>query len=301
MNDVTIIDRFLDTFSRYIDSGFGLLHGEVAFLTATLIVIDMTLAGLFWAMSHATGQGEDVIAKLIRKVLYVGAFAYIIGNFNWLAGIVFRSFAGLGLTATGSAITMENFLQPGRLAKTGIDAGAPILEQIGEMAGFPEVFANLDPIVVMFLAWLVVVLCFFVLAIQLFITLIEFKLTTLAGFVLVPFALWNKTAFLAEKVLGNVVASGVRPGSLDQHISQERPNDIAALLDRFPGIGVVCCNGTASHKYLKRYFPELFLRETLSVIQMPSTSPAAARLTYEQKFRAYEEIMAPLLRKEREK
>ncbi|EKL0658072.1 P-type conjugative transfer protein TrbL [Pseudomonas aeruginosa] len=210
MNDVTVIDRFLDTFSRYIDSGFGLLQGEVAFLTATLIVIDMTIAGLYWAMSHATGQGEDVIAKFLRKVLYVGAFAYIIGNFNWLAGIVFRSFAGLGLTATGSTLTMENFLQPGRLAKTGIDAGTPILQQIGEMTGFPEVFVNLDPIVVMFLAWLVVILCFFVLAIQLFITLIEFKLTTLAGFVLVPFALWNKTSFLAEKVLGNVVSSGIK-------------------------------------------------------------------------------------------
>ena len=210
MNDVTIIDKFLDTFSRYIDSGFGLLQGEVAFLTATLIVIDMTIAGLYWAMSHATGQGEDVMAKLLRKVLYVGAFAYIINNFNWLSGIVFRSFAGLGLTATGSAITMENFLQPGRLAKTGIDAGAPILEQIGDMAGFPEVFVNIDPIVVMFLAWLVVILCFFVLAVQLFITLIEFKLTTLAGFVLIPFALWNKTSFLAEKVLGNVVSSGIK-------------------------------------------------------------------------------------------
>src|SRR3546814_4548332 len=107
MNDVTIIDQFLNTFAAYIDSGFGLLRGEVAFLTATLIVIDMTIAGLYWAMSHATGQGEDVIAKLLRKVLYVGAFAYIIGNFNWLAGIVFRSFAGLGLTATGSTMTME--------------------------------------------------------------------------------------------------------------------------------------------------------------------------------------------------
>ncbi|VFR19847.1 Conjugative transfer protein TrbL [plant metagenome] len=210
MNDVTIIDRFLDTFSRYIDSGFGLLQGEVAFLTATLIVIDMTIAGLYWAMSHATGQGEDVIAKLLRKVLYVGAFAYIINNFNWLAGIVFRSFAGLGLTAAGSTLSMENFLKPGQLAKTGIDAGAPILEQIGDMAGFPEVFVNLDPIVVMFLAWLVVILCFFVLAVQLFITLIEFKLTTLAGFVLIPFALWNKTSFLAEKVLGNVVSSGIK-------------------------------------------------------------------------------------------
>ncbi|KSD43517.1 P-type conjugative transfer protein TrbL [Pseudomonas aeruginosa] len=210
MNDVTIIDKFLDTFSRYIDSGFGLLHGEVAFLTATLIVIDMTIAGLYWAMSHATGQGEDVIAKLLRKVLYVGAFAYIINNFNWLAGIVFRSFAGLGLMAGGSTLTMETFLKPGRLAKTGIDAAAPILEQIGDLAGFPEVFVNLDPIVVLFLAWLVVILCFFVLAVQLFITLIEFKLTTLAGFVLIPFALWNKTSFLAEKVLGNVVSSGIK-------------------------------------------------------------------------------------------
>lgn len=209
MNDVTVIDRFLDTFSRYIDSGFGLLQGEVAYLTATLIAIDMTIAGLYWSLGHATGQGEDVMGKLIRKVLYVGAFAYIIGNFNWLAGIVFRSFAGLGLTATG-ALSMETFLQPGRLAKTGIDAGAPILEQIGELTGFPEVFVNLDPIVILFLAYLVVIVCFFVLAVQLFITLIEFKLTTLAGFVLVPFALWNKTAFLAEKALGNVVSSGVK-------------------------------------------------------------------------------------------
>ncbi|WP_275760210.1 P-type conjugative transfer protein TrbL [Ralstonia pseudosolanacearum] len=210
MNDVSVIDRFLNVFSTYIDSGFGLLHGEVAFLTATLVAIDMTLAGLYWALGHATGQGEDVLAKLLRKVLYVGAFAYIIGNFNWLASIVFRSFAGLGLTASGSTLTMATFLQPGRLAKTGIDAAAPILQQISEMAGFPEVFINIAPIVVMFLAWLIVIISFFVLAVQLFVTLIEFKLTTLAGFVLVPFALWNKTAFLAEKVLGNVVSSGIK-------------------------------------------------------------------------------------------
>ncbi|MEG7167854.1 type IV secretion system protein, partial [Pseudomonas aeruginosa] len=163
-----------------------------------------------WAMSHANGKGEDVIAKLLRKVLYVGAFAYIINNFNWLASIVFRSFAGLGITATGSTITMEDFLQPGRLAKAGLDAGGPIFLQLDDLMGFPEVFLNLDAILVLFLAWLVVVLCFFVLAIQLFITLIEFKLTTLAGFVLVPFALWNKTSFLAEKVLGNVVSAGVK-------------------------------------------------------------------------------------------
>ncbi|MBV7427341.1 MULTISPECIES: P-type conjugative transfer protein TrbL [unclassified Acidovorax] len=212
MNDVAVIDRFLDVFSRYIDSGFGLLGGEVRFLSATLIVIviDVTLAGLFWAMGHASGQGDDVIARLIKKVLYVGAFAFIIGNFNRLAGILFQSFAGLGLTASGSGMTQAQFLRPGQLAKVGIDAGRPIMAQISELTGFPEVFANLDVITVLFLAWLVLIVSFFVLAVQLFVTLIEFKLTTLAGFVLVPFALWNKTAFLAEKVLGNVISSGIK-------------------------------------------------------------------------------------------
>ncbi|WOB09650.1 MULTISPECIES: P-type conjugative transfer protein TrbL [Burkholderiales] len=210
MNDVGVVDRFLDVFSRYIDSGFGLLHGEVAFLTATLVAIDMTLAGLFWAMSHASGQGDEVMARLIRKVLYVGAFAYILGNFNRLAAIVFNSFAGLGLKASGSSLSQGQLLQPGRLARVGIDAGRPIMEQIGTMTGFPEVFAHLDTIAVLFFAWLMLIVAFFVLAVQLFVTLIEFKLTTLAGFVLVPFALWSKTSFLAEKVLGNVVSSGIK-------------------------------------------------------------------------------------------
>ncbi|MGJ7484438.1 P-type conjugative transfer protein TrbL [Variovorax sp. LT2P21] len=210
MDDLSVIDRFLDVYSRYIDSGFGLLGGEVGFLTATLVVIDMTLAGLFWAMGNASGGGDDVIGKLIKKVLYVGAFAYILNNFNALSGIVFRSFAGLGLVASGSSISQGQLLQPGRLARVGVEAGAPIMAQISEMTGFPEVFANLDTITVLFLAWLVLIVSFFVLAVQLFVTLIEFKLTTLAGFVLVPFALWNKTAFLAERVLGNVVSSGIK-------------------------------------------------------------------------------------------
>jgi type IV secretion system protein TrbL len=63
---------------------------------------------------------------------------------------------------------------------------------------------------VLLFAWIVVLLAFFILAIQLFVTLIEFKLTTLAGFVLIPFGLFGKTAFAAERVLGNVISSGVK-------------------------------------------------------------------------------------------
>ena len=48
MGGTGVIDQFLGVFTSYIDSGFGLLGGEVAFIATTLIVIDVTLAALFW-------------------------------------------------------------------------------------------------------------------------------------------------------------------------------------------------------------------------------------------------------------
>ncbi len=206
MNNVNVIDRFLDTFIRYIDSGFGLLAGEVAFLTSILVAIDITLAGLSWAMD----ESSNLIARLLAKVLYVGAFALILNNWAAFSVLVFQSFSGLGLEATNNTLTPQDLLRPGYVAGTGFSAAQPLMEQAGSLLGFTTFFDNAVTILVLVFAWLVVVLAFFILAVQLFITIIEFKLTTLAGFVLVPFALWSKSAFLAERVLGNVFASGIK-------------------------------------------------------------------------------------------
>ena len=206
MNDLNVIDHFTKTFIQYIDSGFGLLDGEVAFLTATLIVIDLTLVGLFWAMD----PNKDVLGSFIRKVLYVGFFAFILNNFQSLSMIIFNSFGGLGLTATNTGMTAADLLRPGHVAATGFTAAYPLLTEIGKLLGPVAFFENFIVIIIMLLAWIIVIFAFFILAIQLFITIIEFKLTSLAGFVLVPFALWNKTSFLAERVLGNVISSGIK-------------------------------------------------------------------------------------------
>jgi type IV secretion system protein TrbL len=206
MGGTGVIDRFLEVFTRYIDSGFGLLNGEVAFLATTLAAIDITLAAIFWSWA----ADEDIIARLAKKTLFVGVFAYLIGNWNNLARIVFESFAGLGLKASGTGMSTADLLSPGRVAQVGIDAGRPILDSISGLMGYVSFFENFVQIVVLLFAWIVVLLAFFILAIQLFVTLIEFKLTTLAGFVLIPFGLFGKTAFAAERVLGNVISSGVK-------------------------------------------------------------------------------------------
>jgi type IV secretion system protein TrbL len=206
LNNTGVIDQFLNTFTTYIDSGFGLIKGDVTYLSSTLIVIDITLAGLFWAW----GADEDIMQRLVKKTLYIGFFAFLITNFNNLAAIVFNSFSGLGLKAGGSSLSSADFLHPGKVAQVGLDAGQPLLDAASQMMGFTSFFANFVQIAVLMVSWLIVLIAFFILAVQLFVTLIEFKLTTLAGFVLVPFALFNKTSFLAEKVLGNIVASGIK-------------------------------------------------------------------------------------------
>ncbi|MCR4266783.1 P-type conjugative transfer protein TrbL [Nitratireductor sp. ZSWI3] len=206
MNDLGVIDRFMETFIRYIDSGFGLLSGDVAFLTTILIGIDITLAGLFWSL----GDEPNILGRLVRKVLYVGVFAFILNSFSNLADIIYRSFAGLGINASAGSLSPDDLLQPGRIAATGFEGAWPLLEQASQLLGFPEFFGNALTIFVLLLAWFLVIIAFFILSIQLFITILEFKLTTLAGFVLVPFALWNRSAFLAERVLGNVISSGIK-------------------------------------------------------------------------------------------
>ncbi len=206
MNDLNIIDSFLATFIAYIDSGFGLLRGDVGHLTSILIAIDVTIAGLFWALD---GEG-NVLGRLVKKVLYVGAFAFILNNFKTLANLIFRSFSQLGLDASANTLSAADMLKPGKLAGIGFEAAHPLLEQVADLVGLDTFFSNFLTIIVLLIAWLIVLLAFFVLAIQLFITVLEFKLTTLAGFVLVPFAFWNKTAFLAERVLGNVITSGIK-------------------------------------------------------------------------------------------
>ncbi len=205
MADLSVIDRFTETFSRYIDSGFGILGGDVSFLSSTLVAIDLTLAGLAWSVR----ADDHILVTLAKKVLYVGAFAFIIGNFKSLADIVFTSFSSIGLKAGGGSLTAADLMRPGFVASAGFTAAHPLLEETSQFSGF-DVLTNLPTILILLFCWILIVLAFFVLSIQLFVTLIEFKLTTLASFILVPFALWGKTAFLAEKTLGNVVASGVK-------------------------------------------------------------------------------------------
>ena len=67
-----------------------------------------------------------------------------------------------------------------------------------------------------------------------------------------------------------------RKGSLDSDIKGEVPNDICGLLEQYPHIQAVFCNGGKASAAFKKYFVKSLSRP-VHIYYLPSTSPANAR------------------------
>lgn len=98
------------------------------------------------------------------------------------------------------------------------------------------------------------------------------------------------TADYAEKIellkknkiaVWDVIDSCERKGSLDAEIKNEDHHDILQLLQDFPSIKVIFCNGQKSFKTLRKILPNDL---KIPILVLPSTSPAYT-IPYQQKLK----------------
>ena len=67
-------------------------------------------------------------------------------------------------------------------------------------------------------------------------------------------------------------------------------NDITGLLQQHAGIRVVACNGATSADYFRKLVqPDL--TDDIELLRMPSTSPANAGMSYQQKLEAWRRLL----------
>lgn len=102
-------------------------------------------------------------------------------------------------------------------------------------------------------------------------------------------------ALVAHRIaLWDVIAFCERAGSLDQAIRQQSivVNDFAAFFATYPEIDRLVFNGgTAEREYRRRVRPALPLKHRgIRCHRLPSTSPAHATLSLDQKLAAWREI-----------
>ena len=195
------VNSFLDRFLGLADRGFGLIQGDVAFVLNALIVISVTLAGAMWAL-----KAEAPIAPFFRKVLFVGLFAFLVNNWNTVAGAINQSGAALGLKAGGSGMSLAQLHDPARVAVQGKE----LFGRVMEMGDGMNIFTDFLTLATILLAGVIILIAFFVLALQIFVQLIAFKLGSLAAFVALPWGVFSGTAWAAERPLGWVASSAIR-------------------------------------------------------------------------------------------
>ncbi len=254
-NDIGVIDRFLNVFSAFIDSGFGLIQGDVFYLTSALIVISLTMAALFWAFD----EGGNVLVPFIRKVLAIGFFAYLLNDWQRLSETIAHSFTRMGLKAAGDPMTVTDFFRPGAIAQKGVEVVDVLLQQIADLSGPIAFFENIGEIIIISLAVIAVLFSFFMVAIQVLVTILEFKIVTLAAFVVVPFALFSKTTFLAERALGYIPSAGLKLMTLALivAIGSSLFNDLTPGTDPNIGEALSICLGSLVLMALALFAPSL--------------------------------------------
>lgn len=199
-------NELMAVFSNTVSEGFSALQGPVNGVFGLLIALVVALTGIQWALSPS----REILASAFGKILLIGAFAWLINDWQALSETLYAGFLELGLIAGGGDLSRADFLNPGailgegwRIVKALGDTPAPVANPF-------DIAGNLTDALILGLAMIGIMLAFAVLALQIIVSLVEFKIVTLGGFVLLPFGIWSKSAFLAERPLGYVVSSGLK-------------------------------------------------------------------------------------------
>lgn len=93
--------------------------------------------------------------------------------------------------------------------------------------------------------------------------------------------------------LWDVIDSCERKGSLDSEIKNENANDILQLLEDYPNIKMIACNGQKSYKNLIKILGKNF---AIPIVALPSTSPLHT-IPFQNKFEIWKQIKHPFLLK----
>jgi type IV secretion system protein TrbL len=191
----TTLTQFISVFQ----SGYGRLQPAVNGLLAALAAIEIVLLGFWWAL----GGGEN-LTNVIKKFLFLGFWLWFTTSFQSNASAFVHSLVKAGLTAGGNPGAEALLLDPSAIAGMGLQATAPLAESLQGMT------YHLGDVFVFGLSYLVIMLSFVIMAIQVFLAVLEYYMLVTLVAILVPFGIFAPTKFLAEKAIGAVVGAGIK-------------------------------------------------------------------------------------------
>src|SRR5271156_1369701 len=96
--DPGILTTLLNAFLAVFSAGPGHLAPAAARILFLMAGIELTLAGLWWAL-----KGENILVGLLQKTLLIGLFAFFVLNWPTFLNAVLNGFIWVGSQAAGSS------------------------------------------------------------------------------------------------------------------------------------------------------------------------------------------------------
>lgn len=214
--DSGVLTTLLNTFTTAFTGGFGRIYGDAWSLLGILAALELTVAAVWWALTES-----DALKELLRLAIKVGFFIFVVTKYDWLIDQVLGGFISTGVKA-GGAGNVGLMKDPSAIVDYGLFVTEPIFQHI-QNYGAVDTLANLPDVIMTGLAGLLLLLAFFALGIQIFITYLEFYLVAVLGLILVPFGVFKYTSFITEKVFGAIISFGMRLMVLSFIVSVSRP------------------------------------------------------------------------------
>jgi len=170
-------------------------------ILGTLSIITITWNVLIWLMD----ESGSALKELLRKIVFICAFIFIIRSFPWLIKCVISGFAWIGNTA-GNQANASIINDPTEIMRQGVRVCANLVTEISNS----DSITVLGHLMICFGEFLAIMLCFLIIAAQVFLINVELAIITSLGVMLIPFGVWKPTSFMAEKMFGAIIAYGVQ-------------------------------------------------------------------------------------------
>ncbi len=201
--DVGVMTQTLEAVLGVFEAGAGNLVSGGSGLLSTLIAIEIVWGGIMWAFMDAT----PAFKQFLRKIVFVGVFAFIVLNWVTLANTILDGFIWAGAEIGGGQVPIDLVRDPSRVLELGLSATGTIWEEVGDMS-----IMNSDwlAIVMMALVGLVTLSLYFVIAMMVYMTLLEFYIVSAFGAIFIPWGVNKHTKWIAERYFGAIVAQGTK-------------------------------------------------------------------------------------------
>lgn len=199
-----VLDNLLGMVAANASAAMGSISGLVQTTFFLLIAIDFVLAVLL-------NLGDtDHIKQLIGKIFRYGFFLWLIGNWGTLLDAVVDSLSTAGASMGGYSVAALQ--HPSQIINAGYQQAEPFYryltsEQFTSMTGF---FGSIGLWLMACFGGFGIWLAFAILALQCFITYVEFYIASALVLVFIPWGVNKHTSFVAEKAIGAVISFGTK-------------------------------------------------------------------------------------------